>query len=63
MTPLKRIIWDGFAVYTEDHAGITQLVCVGANERQTEWLVNSLKEYHKVPVDKVEIGSVHARPY
>jgi len=63
VTPLKKIIWDGFAIYTQDHADIITLVAVGANERQAEWLVASLEAYHRVPVEKVEIGSVVARPY
>lgn len=63
VTPLKKIIWDGFAIYTQDHADIITLVAVGANERQAEWLVGCLEAYHKVPVEKVEIGSVRARAF
>lgn len=59
VTPLKKLILDGFALYTEDFAGIKTLVCVAVDEAQAQWLAGSLSTFHKVEVEEVPYGSLH----
>lgn len=52
VTPLKKLILDGLAIFTEDFAGVRTLVCVAEGEDQANWLINSLAGYHKVEVER-----------
>lgn len=50
MTPIKRVILDGTAVYYEDWAAYCTLVAVCPSEEQANSLAVILMNYHQVPL-------------
>lgn len=47
MTPIKCFRIKGLQVFTEDFAGLRELVCICPNEQMRDWLVAALVHFHK----------------
>jgi hypothetical protein len=47
ITPIKCFRKHNLELYTEDMAGIRQLICTAANEMQLLWLISSLEAFHR----------------
>lgn len=52
MTPIKSIILHGATVLVRDHADNIELKAVATNERDAEWLAQSLSAYHQAELER-----------
>lgn len=49
MTPIKRFILIGNAIYVEDYSGWLRLVAMCPTQEDLEFTIHSLKDFHGVP--------------